>query len=36
VPKTHRDLLFAQHHAIGPGNVGNYWTCSFGLADPGK
>ena len=36
VPGAHRDLLFAQHHAIGPGNVGNYWTCSFGLADPGK
>ena len=36
LPGAHRDLLFPQHHAIGPGNVGNYWTCSFGLADPGK
>ena len=36
LPGAHRDLLFPQHHAIGPGNVGNYWTCSFGLTDPGK
>jgi len=36
LPGAHRDLLFAKHHSVGPANVGNFWTCTFGLSDPGK
>jgi hypothetical protein len=36
LPGSHRDLLFARHRSVGPANVGNFWTCTFGLADSGK
>jgi len=34
MPAAHRDILFARHKGIGPANVGNFWTCTFGVTEP--
>jgi uncharacterized protein YkwD len=34
MPAAHRDLLFARHRAMGAANVGNFWTCTFGVNEP--
>jgi uncharacterized protein YkwD len=34
ISAAHRDILFSHHKAAGPANVGNFWTCTFGLTEP--
>jgi type III secretion system (T3SS) inner membrane Yop/YscD-like protein/cysteine-rich secretory family protein len=34
IAASHRNILFSRHKSVGPANVGNFWTCTFGLTEP--